>query len=233
MHVAASHSRYFHRLLKRIEFLTCRLRSFLGFSLLLIAACSTVTVGDSPRDEYQGVQLDTVAPNFELANQRSETVSLSDFRGNVVALTFMDSRCTAICPLTAVDLRRVSETLGRNEKVVFIGVNVNVVANTVEDVRTATEGWRLDEIPTWNFLTGSENDLTAVWEAYGIGVEPMDSDTGEVSHSPGVYLIDQAGRERWYVSTPFVQAGTPAPSRPLHELLLMHIRELLNESGTV
>ncbi len=38
--------------------------------------------------------------------------------------------------------------------VVFLGVNVNVKANAIADVLETTREWRLDEIPSWHFLTG-------------------------------------------------------------------------------
>jgi len=109
--------------------------------------------------------------------------------------------------------------------VVFIGVNVNVKASAAADVMAITSKWRLDEIPTWHFLTGSAGELEPVWKAYGVAVVPGEND---IQHTPGVYLIDQAGRQRWYVSTPFDEAGTPRWTTPLSELLVRRIRELLS-----
>jgi len=48
-------------------------------------------------------------------------------------------------------------------------------------------------------------------------------------HTPGVFLIDQRGNKRWYVSTPMDAAGNPLESAPLSELLLRHMRSLLEE----
>jgi cytochrome oxidase Cu insertion factor (SCO1/SenC/PrrC family) len=97
----------------------------------------------------------------------------------------------------------------------------------VADVRATTHQWRLDEIPTWHFLTGSAEELEPVWRAYGIAVLPA-SDGSDLGHTPGVFLIDRAGQERWYISPPVDAAGTPQWSPPLRDLLLKHIRELLN-----
>jgi len=200
-------------------------------TLILLPACSAASSPTAYADVYEGTQIDGIAPDFRLTNQHGESVALSDFQGNVVALTFIDSHCQDTCPLTAVELRRVSQALGDEaNSVVFVGVNVNAQANAVADVAAATEEWRLDEIPNWHFLTGNTSQLEPVWNAYNVEVMPPVDETGGVVHSPGIYLIDHTGQQRWYVSTPFVGLNTPAPSRPLNELLTMRIRQLLSET---
>lgn len=198
---------------------------------LFLNACSISSLPASSSDVYEGTTLDGAAPDFQLADQNGERFALSDFRGKVVVLTFLDSQCQDICPLTAVQLRQTHQALGdAADGVVFLGVNVNVNANRLEDVTAATQQWHLDEIAAWHFLTGNPAELETVWQSYGIEVMPPTDESADLSHSPGVYLIDQAGEQRWYVSTPFVEPGTPAPSRPLNELLILHIRQLLSEN---
>lgn len=176
---------------------------------------------------YEGAELDGVAPDFRLVDHKGVRLALSDFRGHVVVLTFLDSQCQETCPLTATHLRMASQTLSDDvSSVVFIGVNVNLEANTVADVLAATKKWRLDEIPTWHFLTGSAEELEPVWQAYNIMVIP---EQDEIQHTPGVFLIDPAGQQRWYVSTPFDETGQPQWTAPLNELLVKHIRELLSQ----
>ncbi len=107
-------------------------------------------------------------------------------------------------------------------QVAFIGVNVNVEANKVSDVAEITKTWHLEEIPSWHFLTGNREDLTVVWKDYGVAVFPS-ADGKEIMHTPGVFLIDPLGQKRWYISTPYSTDLT----LPLSELLLKHIREIL------
>src|SRR5471030_2810515 len=40
------------------------------------------------------------APDVSLVNQFGQPMSLSQFRGKVVMLSFEDSQCTTVCPLT-------------------------------------------------------------------------------------------------------------------------------------
>lgn len=176
------------------------------------------------RESYQGTELSGEAPDFLLRDQSGVLISLSDFRGKVVVLTFMDSTCKDTCPLTAAQFRQTYRQFDKNEanQVIFIGVNVNPEANQVADVAEITKTWHLEEMPSWHFLTGNREELAAVWKAYGVAAVPS-TDGNEIMHTPGVFLIDPSGQKRWYISTPYSTDLT----LPLSELLLKHIRELM------
>jgi len=198
-----------------------------GLAILSALFAAGCTAQSTPRDSseaYVGTALDGSAADFRLVDQNGVEVALSDFRGQVVVLTFMDSQCREVCPLTAAHLRSTHQVLGdETASVVFIGINVNLEAIEVADVAAITQKWRLDEIPAWHFLTGSAEELEPVWRAYDIAVVPGQD---EIEHTPGIFLIDQIGQKRWYISTPFDEAGTPQWTQPLSELLVRHIREL-------
>jgi protein SCO1 len=179
---------------------------------------------------YEGTEFTGVAPDFQLTDQHGSLVNLSDFRGKVVVLMFMDSQCTDTCPLTAVHFREVYRQLDKNEadQVVFLGVNVNVEANTVADVLETTHAWHLDEIPSWHFLTGDRETLEPIWKDYDVAA--THSHEGDsIMHTSGTFLIDPLGQKRWYVSTPFTNESTGL-TLPLSQLLLKHIHEMLRVS---
>lgn len=207
----------------------------LAAGLVGLAIWSTMEYKDRPLlsnsiENYEGTVLDGPAADFRLVDQHGLRLALSDFRGRVVVLAFLDSQCQEVCPLTAIHLRAAHQALDNQaQAVVFLGVNINVSANTVADVFAATQKWRLDEVPNWHFLTGSPVELEPVWEAYDVAVVPAPAAEGELTHTPGVFLIDPAGQKRWYVSTPFDDAGTPQWTPPLSDLLVKHIQELLSE----
>ncbi len=173
---------------------------------------------------YQGTELSGEAGDFKRTDQNGFLINLSDFRGKVVVLTFMDSKCEDTCPLTAAQFRQAYRQLDQSEtnRVAFIGVNVNLEANKVSDVAEITKTWHLEQIPSWHFLTGNKEDLAAVWKDYGVAVSPS-PDGKEIMHTPGVFLIDPLGQKRWYISTPY----TTDLTLPLSDLLVQHIHEIL------
>jgi len=178
---------------------------------------------------YEGTELSGDASDFKLIDQHGNLVSLSDFGGKVVVLTFFDSQCKDVCPLTPAQLLQTYKRLtpGETSQVVFIAVNVNVHANMNSDVLIATQKWHLDEIPSWHFLTGSEEELTPLWNAYGVASVPQE--IGDIIHTPGVFLIDKDQQKRWYISTPYSEDGNAESTLPLSELLVNHIREILKD----
>lgn len=186
--------------------------------------------------EYLGTALDgTQAPDFRLADQHGRATRLADFRGKTVALAFLDPGCTDACPLTAFHYRLAAEKLGnRADSVAFLAVNVNKNAASVQEMAEATRKWGNAGMRNWHFLTGSEAELRPVWDAYQIvaegGAKPDKPD--EQLHTPGVFLIDAAGRKRWYVSIPFQGGpdGTAWSGPALSEVLELRARQLMEEA---
>jgi cytochrome oxidase Cu insertion factor (SCO1/SenC/PrrC family) len=132
------------------------------------------------------------APDFRLTNQFGQQVSLSAFRGKVVILAFTDSECTTVCPLTTMSLLAAKDLLGKaGSDVQLLGVDANPAATAVSDVLAYSRAHGM--VNQWDFLTGSQSQLKAVWRAYHIYVQIMH---GQVDHTPAVFVIDTRGRER-------------------------------------
>lgn len=186
------------------------------------SSSSSAATGSQP---YAGTALSGSAFDFRLVDQHGDAVSLSELRGKVVVLAFMDSECKDICPLTAQQLRDAYQSLPVSEatSVILVAVNVDLKANSVADVATATRKWQLDEISDWHFLTGSSQALEPVWKAYGIEVAATTN--GDLTHTPGVFVIDQAGQKRWYISTPLQDSVWHGPA--LGEVLSERLHQLL------
>ena len=178
-------------------------------------------------DTYEGTDLSGKGPDFRLMDQYGDLISLSDFKSKVVVLTFFDSQCQDVCPLTAAQLLQTYKKLDKSEasQVVFLAVNVNIQANAVTDVLFATRQWHLDEISNWHFLTGNAEVLKPIWSDYGVAVNPQSD--GSILHTPGVFLIDGAGQERRYISTPYSEDENTESTLPLNELLVKHIHEIM------
>ncbi len=142
----------------------------------------------------KGAPLKKLAPNFTLTNQFGKSVSLSQYRGRVVVLSFIDSKCTTVCPLTAVVLKNVRQDLGRyRNDVQLVAVNANPVATRVADVRSWSETHHM--LHQWEFLTGSPSALKAVWKKYYVYSQVLKNN--QIEHVPEVMVIGPHGHERW------------------------------------
>jgi cytochrome oxidase Cu insertion factor (SCO1/SenC/PrrC family) len=178
--------------------------------LLALAACGASGGGGmtSATGQMDGAQaraaaanpdLDTgtslgglAAPGIRLVNQFGQPMSLSQFRGKVVVLAFVDSECTTVCPLTTVSMTAARELLGAaGDQVQLLGVDANPAATSVRDVMAYSQAHAM--VNQWDFLTGSLAQLRAVWRAYHIYVQIQ---AGQIDHTPALYVIDQRGQER-------------------------------------
>lgn len=154
----------------------------------------------------------TPAPGFTLTDQFGHRHALADFRGHVVALAFIDSRCTTTCPLTAQMLRDAKADLGpAGKQVQLVAVNANPTAVTPADVKAWSEVHHMTD--RWLFLTGPAPELKRLYRLYHIAVE-VDPD-GEVTHTDAVYLLDRRGDERYLFTTDSNFSGTIPEARDL------------------
>lgn len=144
------------------------------------------------------------APAFTLTDQFGARVSLRQFRGKVVVLAFVDSRCTTICPLTTVSMTEAVRMLGpaAARHVQLVGIDANPDARAVSDVRAYSVAHQM--LHSWHFLTGSLSELTAVWRAYHVYVA---ASHGNIDHEPALYVIDSRGKERTLYLTQMAYAG--------------------------
>ena len=129
------------------------------------------------------------APDIKLVNQFGQPMSLSQFRGRVVMLSFEDSQCTTVCPLTTQSMVLAKEMLGKaGNSVQMIGVDANPDAIKVSDVMDYSRVHGM--INQWDFLTGSLAQLKSVWKSYNVAVQ---IESGQIDHTPALYVIDQQG----------------------------------------
>jgi cytochrome oxidase Cu insertion factor (SCO1/SenC/PrrC family) len=132
------------------------------------------------------------APDITLLNQFGQRMSLHQFRGKVVILAFVDSKCTTVCPLTTVSMVEARQLLGAaGSKVQLLGVDANPDATSVADVMAYSRAHAM--VNQWDFLTGTPAQLTAAWRAYHIAVQIQ---AGQIDHTPALLVIDPQGRER-------------------------------------
>ena len=119
-------------------------------------------------------QLDTPAPNFTLTSQTGRQVSLTSLRGKVVLLAFLDPVCTTDCPVIAAEMRVADTLLGsKASDTELVAVVANPTYTSLAYTRAFDQQVGLNTVPNWLYLTGSVNQLAAVWHHYGIEVEDL------------------------------------------------------------
>jgi protein SCO1 len=132
------------------------------------------------------------APGFTLISQDGATVSLGDFRGKAVAVTFIFASCTDTCPLLTDKMARVQDKLGDKfgRKIAFVSITVDPERDTPEVLKQYAESF--DANPAgWFFLTGEPAAIRDVLRRYGVYARK--SPSGDIDHTFLTSLIDSHG----------------------------------------
>jgi len=152
----------------------------------------------------QGTDLGGVpAPNFRLIDQFGRPVSLAQFKGKPVVLTFLYTHCPDQCPLTAEKLHAVMLSLGSDaQRVGVVAVSTDPKRDTTAAALNFSQVHRMQNY--WHYLLGTESELSPVWSSYSVYAAPTPTSTGgSVAHTTAVYVIDKQGRERVFFGSDF------------------------------
>jgi protein SCO1 len=132
------------------------------------------------------------APDFTLTDQHGRRVSLRQYRGHVVVLTFLSTTCRPTCPLIAQQIRGALDELGGGHSVPVLIVSADPTADTPAAVRRFLREAALTG--RVQYLTGPPAELRRVLHAYGI--VPSQLGNANSPHTASVLLVDRAGQER-------------------------------------
>jgi protein SCO1 len=153
---------------------------------------SAVSPAASSGSGFDGAALGNGIPArpFTLSDQYGRPVSLGDYRGQVVLLTFLYSTCGATCILIAQQIRGALDELAHPVPVLI--VSADPAADTPAHIRSFLANVSLTGRA--EYLTGPLSRLRPVWAAYG--VKPASVGASRFDEYASVLLLDRAGEER-------------------------------------
>ncbi|HEY6411953.1 MAG TPA: SCO family protein [Ktedonobacteraceae bacterium] len=162
---------------------------------------STTTPTTNPSG-LQGTDLGgAIAPGFSLTDQFGKTITLSQFKGKPVILTFLYTHCPDQCPLTAEKLHAVMLNLGSQaQNVGVIAISTDPKRDTIAAALDFSKAHRM--LDYWHYLIGTHAQLSPIWSSYAVYAAPIptpNATSGSVSHTTAIYIIDKQGRERAFL----------------------------------
>jgi protein SCO1/2 len=135
-----------------------------------------------------------VVPEFTLTNQLRKRVSLSQFRGKVVAVNFIYTSCVLpqFCYRVAnhfgVVRDRFRDRMGRD--LVLLTITFDPARDTPEKLAEYAGQWKADPA-VWHFLTGAAADVERVCNLFGV---EFFADEGLMNHSVRTAVLDRSGK---------------------------------------
>jgi protein SCO1/2 len=158
--------------------------------VLLALMAGSAQAHDAPHDE----RLPTIgqAPDFTLVSQDNLQVSLHDFRGKVVAVSFIYTYCTDVCPMLTAHMASVQEKLGSafGPKIAFVSITVDPERDTPDVLKEYAQSFGAD-LKGWSFLTGDPAVVHEVGRKYGVIAKKAAN--GDVDHTLLTSLVDPGG----------------------------------------
>src|SRR5271167_2868317 len=122
---------------------------------------ATVLAGSTPGtppvvQDHSGLPVIGSAPDFVLRAEDGAKVSLSQFRGKAVAVTFIFASCSATCPILTAKMATVQTELGSDfgSKIAFLSITIDPEHDTPEVLQRYARTFGADPAG-WKFLTGS------------------------------------------------------------------------------
>ena len=154
------------------------------------AVTSTAVTGDQTllaadtASNAPGYARKMVIPDVDVLDQNGSALHFySDLiKGKTVAINFIFTNCTTICPPLAATFARVQKEMGDKvgRDVYFISISVDPLTDTPE--RLKAWGAKFKAGPGWTFVTGNKEQIDKLLYALGASVSRRED------HSPTVIV---------------------------------------------
>lgn len=143
-----------------------------------------------------------VLPDVVLLDARAKPFRLRPdaFRGRIVVVDFIFTRCTTICPALSTVMASVQRGLGERmgRDVVLVSISVDPANDTPAAMRAYAQ--RMKAGKDWLWLTGNAGDIARVLRAFGLTA-------GRPNDHPPLVLVGDPVNDRW-----MRWVGVPTPA---------------------
>jgi protein SCO1 len=132
---------------------------------------------------------------YNFTNELGQPVSLSDFHGQALAITFIYTRCPLpnYCPRLSRNFQEASQKLGSLAGAPtnwhFLSVSFDSQFDTPDVLKAYGQSYQYDP-KHWSFLTGPPDKIAELAKACGMEYTP---DAGTINHNFRTLIVDAAG----------------------------------------
>jgi len=142
-------------------------------------------------------------PDFALINQDGKRISLRDFRGKALAITFIYREC----PLPDYCIRmsknfsdlanRINADTEMKDKFRLLSVSFDPARDTPEKLKQYGLGYLgagAKDLGVWQLAVGSEKEVRSVADFFGLRYEVDENDKAQINHSLRTAVIGPDGK---------------------------------------
>jgi protein SCO1/2 len=155
-----------------------------------------------PTAQYHEPTPGELVPNFKLLNQSNREISLKQFEGKVVLVTFIYTRCPLAdyCPRMSRNFAEIDKALQSNPTLYanthLLSVSFDPGYDTPKVLKSyggAYTGKYVNEnFEHWDFAAPQGEELTKMEHFFSVGVTP--GENGTLQHSLSTIVLDKQGK---------------------------------------
>lgn len=168
-----------------------------GLLLAVLSSCQSQKSASFIGTDLTGTQF---GKPLTLTDHHGKLRSITEFQGKVVVLFFGYTHCPDVCPTTMSDLKQTMKLLGsKAEQVQVLFVTVDPERDTQAVLSQFVPGFD----PRFIGLRGSVAEVAAnmaEYKVYAAKVSEPGKSGYTMDHSAGLYVFDQSGAPRIYIS---------------------------------
>lgn len=172
-----------------------------------------------PAVEYHVPKTGDAVPDFKLLNQSGQTIHLAQFKGKVLLLTFIYTRCPLadFCVRMSRNFAEVDHSLASDpalyKQTHLLSISFDPTYDTPKVLRSYggayTGQYTKEKFLHWDFAAPSEKELPAVTQYFDVGITPGSGKT--LTHSLSTVLIGKDGKViAWYPNNEWKPADVVA-----------------------
>jgi len=176
-----------------------------GYWLEKIGIVALPNPNQSPLPVREDVaQIGNQVPNFTLTNQDGKRVSMKDYRGKALAITFIYSRCPLpeYCILMSKHFSDLANQLNGNaelkDKIRLLSVSFDPQTDTPAKLKEYGQGYlgkdAKPDFTVWQLATGTDKEIKAVADFFGLRYEVDAQDKTQFNHSLRTVVVTPEGK---------------------------------------
>ncbi len=159
-----------------------------------------------PAENENFVQIGRIVPDFKFINQDGKSISLKDFRGKALAITFIYTRCPLpdYCILMSKNFSDLANELQNQpelkDKIRLLSISFDPENDTPQKLKEYGLGYlgksAKPDFTIWQLATGTDAQIKSVADFFGLRYETSDTDKTQINHSLRTTVIAPDGAVR-------------------------------------
>jgi len=116
-------------------------------------------------DAVKHISRDHKIGDFQLINQKGDTIGPKEFEGKIYIADFFFTRCQTICPIMAINMAELQEFYKEDSELKFLSHSVTPVIDSVPVLRAyAAKNKVIDSVPVLRAYATKNKAIDGKWE---------------------------------------------------------------------